>query len=173
MIVWGSAFIELWVGSKYLDAYRVLVILTISEILNLSQAPSSAVLFATGTHKSVSICFALEAGLNLLLTVMLVRYFGLVGGAFGVLIPVAVRCVIVQPTFVCRVLSIRYVEYGARVFRTLCIVFCSLIIPVFISVYSTRASYLMLAMLFGVSLCLYSLSVLYVEVGLRGKEIVK
>lgn len=118
LIAWGRAFIERWMGTEYLDAYPVLVLLVTARILAAAQLPSVGLLFGVAKHKFFAISNAVEALLNLVLSLVLVRYYGILGVALGTLLPMFVTKLLVQPWWVCRVAGLSLMKYAGLVVET-------------------------------------------------------
>ena len=159
LIFWGKHFIERWMGTDYLDAYPVLAILVLGFVLAIWQAPSFDFLFGTSKQKFVALINSIEGISNLILSLVLVRYLGLVGVALGTLIPMVVIKLLVQPIYVSRALSISYLEYMRRIVQTVTIACLSLALPTLISVKFGAPDYSVLFLIGLVSLIIYSLGV--------------
>jgi O-antigen/teichoic acid export membrane protein len=101
IIVYGKFFILEWVGASYMESFTVLVILTVSMTITMSQFLSISVLQSVNKHKFFAVTNWIEALSNLLITFLLVRPFGIVGVALGTAIPMVVVKMILQPYVVC------------------------------------------------------------------------
>lgn len=157
MIAWGKQFIARWMGVRYLDAYPVLVILILAYHLNLSQGPAMGLFYGTSRHKFFALLNSVEGAANLLLSLLLVRWYGMLGVALGTLIPMVVSKVIVQPVYVCRVAGIDYYEYVRKMGRTFAVVAGSLVIPIVLSAKFAVPDYKILFSIGLLSLILYVL----------------
>jgi O-antigen/teichoic acid export membrane protein len=155
LIVWGKFFIERWMGPEYLDAYPCLVILVVCCTTDFWQSPSVAILFGISKHKFYAIANGAEAAANLALSLLLVRWYGIIGVALGTMIPMLVIRLLIQPIYVCRVTNIPFREYFLEMGRTLSIVCVSLIIPGALGYLYGAADYKRLLMLGVVSGILY------------------
>ena len=103
----GASFIGLWMGPQYAAlSGRVLQILalTLWPIAGY-QVAAAAILGVAKQRRLIPIFFA-EAGLNIALSVVLVRSMGVVGAAIGTLIPRLIMSVVVGPWFVRRELGL-------------------------------------------------------------------
>lgn len=163
LIAWGKPFIERWMGPEYLDAYPVLVVLTLGGIFALWQSPSVSLLYATSKHKYYALFNTVEGVINLILSILLVNKYGIFGVALGTFIPMAIIKLILQPIYVCRVSSINYKEYVFKILHTIIIVCLSLIIPLFITNYYVEANYFNLIIICIVSFLIYSGIILLYE----------
>jgi O-antigen/teichoic acid export membrane protein len=159
LIFWGRPFIERWMGPDYLDAYPCLVTLVIGCTVGLWQAASQAILFGTSKHKFYAIANAAEATANLALSLLLVRWYGIVGVAVGTMIPMLVINLFVQPVYVCRLTGMPFQEYLNEVARTLRTVFLSLVIPGAVSIIFGAADYGRLSLVGLSSAIAYSLGI--------------
>jgi O-antigen/teichoic acid export membrane protein len=107
LIILGKSIIEVWVGARYIaDSYPVLVILTIPFTLMLAQATSGRILFGIGKHKKLAMVTLAEGLANVILSILLVRPYGIVGDALGTAIPLTCTFVIFMPVHVCRRLGV-------------------------------------------------------------------
>ena len=106
-IVFGHAFIELWMGPAYLDAYTLLVILIIPTTFFVAQYPGYALIYGLGAVGSLAKASIVEAVANFVLSIILVRSIGVVGVALGTAIPltayaifiVLVSCKLINASF--------------------------------------------------------------------------
>jgi O-antigen/teichoic acid export membrane protein len=115
IVIVGKALILRWMGSSYVDAYPVLVILTIAIMAELIQKPSNNVLFAIAKHRFYGITNIVEGILNLALSVLLIREFGIIGVAFGTMIPLLIFKLIVLPVYTCRCIALSPKDYYRNV----------------------------------------------------------
>lgn len=107
VIVLGPSIIEVWVGAKYIaPSYPVLVILTIATTLMYAQSASTRVLVGIGSHGTWATVTVLEGIANVILSMLLVRPFGIVGDAWGTTIPLLCTMLFFMPRHVCRRLGV-------------------------------------------------------------------
>jgi O-antigen/teichoic acid export membrane protein len=112
LLILGKSIIEVWVGKKYIaTSYPVLVILIIPATLMWAQAASGRVLFGISKHKSWAFVTLAEGIANLVLSIILVRPYGIVGDAYGTAIPLAVTMIFFMPGHLCKQLGIRVRTY--------------------------------------------------------------
>lgn len=111
IIIFGKPFIQRWVGTRYLDAYPVLLVLVIPVTLALMQNPSIQLLYGISKHKFFTISNSIEGIANLVLSVILVRKYGLIGVALGTAIPMIIIKLFVQPVYTCRIIKLDIREY--------------------------------------------------------------
>jgi O-antigen/teichoic acid export membrane protein len=108
LIILGKPIIEAWVGSKYVaQSYPVLVILIIPFTLMLAQSASGRILFGTSQHKTFAIITLIEGAANLILSLLLVRPYGIIGDALGTAIPLSCTMLVFMPRHICRTLGIQ------------------------------------------------------------------
>ena len=172
-IAWGKPFIERWMGPDYLDAYPPLCILVLGCAFALWQVPSVYLMFATSKHKFFALVNPIEGICNVLLSILLVRHYGLIGVALGTFIPMAVVKLAIQPVYFCRVTSIKYSEYMYRMSKTLAVACLSLVIPILISLRYASPNYLTLFTLGFISSCIYALTIWLIEFSPKEKQIIQ
>jgi O-antigen/teichoic acid export membrane protein len=112
LVILGKPIIEVWVGTKYLPSYSILILLVIPKTLYLAQAASTKVLLGMGRHRLLALVFLLEGGVKVGLSVLLLRYFGMLESRWARLF----RWFVLACSF-CRGMSARYwtVPLGAYV----------------------------------------------------------
>lgn len=117
LIILGKPIIELWMGKKYVaTSYPVLVIMITSCTLMYAQSASGRILFGMGKHGTWAIVTLIEGVCNLILSILLVRPYGIVGDAFGTAIPLTCTMLFFMPGHLCRRLGIRLTTYVREAF---------------------------------------------------------
>ena len=114
-ILLGKQFITLWMGKEYSVSWTYLVILTIPQIIGMSQYVSALVLAGMARHKVLAYLVLAEGLLNLILSIILVRRIGLVGVAWGTVIP-DVICSLIIPWYTLGIVGMNPREYLSRGF---------------------------------------------------------
>jgi O-antigen/teichoic acid export membrane protein len=87
LLVFGESFLVAWVGEQYRHSAQVLTILAVPTLLALPQVAGAHLLFGVDRHRGVVRLTLLNAALNLVLSLLWVRPFGLVGVAMGTAVP--------------------------------------------------------------------------------------
>jgi O-antigen/teichoic acid export membrane protein len=112
LIILGKSIIEVWVGVKYVaPSYPVLVIMIVSTTFLWAQAASPRILFGIGKHGTWAIVSLVEGISNVILSVILVRPYGIIGDAFGTAIPLVCSMIFFMPGHLCRRLGVRMRTY--------------------------------------------------------------
>ncbi|MCD6378932.1 oligosaccharide flippase family protein [bacterium] len=112
LLIYGKAFIIRWMGPGYTDSFRVLTILLIGLLFNTIQISSKSILFSISKHKMYAITVIIEGLANLLLSIILVRKFGILGVAMGTAIPALITNLFVIPAYTNRVINIKLSKYA-------------------------------------------------------------
>lgn len=133
LVAWGKPFIERWVGPEYLDAYPSLVALTLGIIVACWQTPSVGLLYGISKHRFYAAANLLEGLANLVLSLALVRPYGIFGVALGTCIPMFISKLFAQPYYVCRVASIPFGEYFGQLLRAVLVALVSLVVPMLLT----------------------------------------
>ena len=115
----GEELVSLWIGPKYASkAYPLLVILTFGIIAYVSQFTASRVLQGLAKHRVTSYAAICEAIANLVLSIALVREYGMVGVAIGTMIPMLCINIMVIPWYTCRVVGLSPILYVKEAYLT-------------------------------------------------------
>lgn len=116
-IVLGSTFISLWMGPEYAGpSGQVLALLAIGHLLGLPYYTISGALYGLGRHKVVAQCRIFEGVVNLVLSVLLIHRWGILGVAFGTVIPHVIVVVGVLPRVLARWVPISLRDYYASTY---------------------------------------------------------
>ncbi len=108
LILRGHTFIGLWMGPSY--AYRagnILVILAVPLLFAYANRTAVSIAFGVEKHKKAAIWAIAEGVANLVLSVVLVHWFGIYGVALGTLIPSLFVQLLVWPRYVYELVGIR------------------------------------------------------------------
>jgi O-antigen/teichoic acid export membrane protein len=117
LTVLGKSVIEAWVGAKYVaTSYPVLLILLYPTTLMLAQSASGRTLWGMAKHRTWAWVVLVEGTANLILSVVLVRPYGILGDAIGTAIPLACSMIFFLPIHLCRLLGIKLRTYLYRAF---------------------------------------------------------
>ena len=112
LIILGKSVIQIWVGARYVDAcYPILLILLLSTTLMLVQAASPRVLFGMNKHRTWAVVTLTEGVVNVVLSIALVRPYGIIGDALGTALPLAATTILFLPGHLCRQLKIKMWTY--------------------------------------------------------------
>ena len=108
VLMLGKSLIECWVGKKYIEtSYPVLVIMILCSSLWFAQGASGRILFGRSKHGTWAVVTLMEGVANLILSVYLVRIYGIVGDALGTAIPMTCSTLFFMPRHLCRHLGLR------------------------------------------------------------------
>lgn len=117
LTILGKSVIESWVGVKYVaTSYRILLVLLYPTTLMLAQSASGRTLWGLAKHKVLAWVTLTEGVANLVLSVILVRRYGILGDAIGTAIPLACTQIFFLPAHLCHLLGVRLTTYLYRAF---------------------------------------------------------
>lgn len=102
----ADRLVPAWVGSGYEPSVLVLQLLVYVVVLRAWMGMPGTVLKGTGGHRFLAATSAVCAVANILLTVLLVKPFGLIGVALGTVIPVSIMATAVVFPAACRTLHL-------------------------------------------------------------------
>jgi O-antigen/teichoic acid export membrane protein len=173
LIVLGKSVIEAWVGAEYVDkSYPVLLILLVSTTLMLSQAASPRVLFGMSKHRTWAMVALTEGVVNIVLSMLLVRPYGIVGDAIGTAAPLAATTLCFLPWHLCRQLQIRMSMYLREAYL-LPLIVCAPVVIVLLLMkqWFVPHDYVQLAAHLAVAGAVYGLSLLWAFASKRAMKI--
>lgn len=114
MLMYGGAFLQRWVGTRFAFLEPVMQVLVIGTIFAAAQMPTVQFLFGTSRHKAYATNNVIHGILVLGLTLVLVQSHGLMGVAIGATVPTVIMKFFVIPIPACRALGIPLGRYYAR-----------------------------------------------------------
>lgn len=91
----GEKFIVLWLGEEYAAAFPVLLILGYSTLLPTALIPGEEICKTYNRHGPLTLMYLIIALLNVVLTILMVRYWGIMGAASSTAIGLIVGNVII------------------------------------------------------------------------------
>lgn len=90
VLSFGGLFIETWMGPGLPESHVVLVILALAQVVGQPLIILRQTLMAVGNVRVPAYLDLLQAGINLALSIVFVRIWGIVGVAWGTLLPLVV-----------------------------------------------------------------------------------
>jgi O-antigen/teichoic acid export membrane protein len=106
LVAFGDRLVLLWMGTGFSDSLPALYVLAAAGVVLVAAGPLGNLLLARGRHRVVAFSCLGEAILNVLLSIWLVRTYGIIGAAAGTAISVTISNVLVQMPAACRLLGI-------------------------------------------------------------------
>jgi O-antigen/teichoic acid export membrane protein len=108
LLIVGKSVIEVWVGAKYVPVgYVVLAWFAVGDCTEVAQSASPKILFGMARHRTMGLVRLAEGAVNLVLSIVLLRYYGVVGVAMGTVLPQLCTNLVFMPRHLCRALGMR------------------------------------------------------------------
>jgi len=115
LILYGREFINLWMGVEYgVISYPVLVILVISQFIELPQQICLAVLLGLSKHKYMSYVSLTTGIVNVIFSIALVGRYGIIGVAVGTIVPQIFIYGIFMFIYTNKCVSLSLIDYFVR-----------------------------------------------------------
>jgi O-antigen/teichoic acid export membrane protein len=112
----GRHFIALWMGGAYASSAAILLVLTIPQFGAMSQYASTLVLAGMAKHRVLAYLALAEGLANLGLSIVLARKIGLMGVAWGTVIPDLICMSLIVPLYTSRILKVDVGTYLRRAY---------------------------------------------------------
>lgn len=106
LFVLGKYFIIVWMGPSYAASYHILFILVIPTTMSLMQIPAIELLYGVSKHKYFVGLSIVEGVIVLVLSIFLVRQYGIFGIAYSMAVPMFLKFAVL-PLFVHGQLGVR------------------------------------------------------------------
>ena len=115
VIAFADPLIGRWMGPGFDGSIAPLYVLAIAGIVLVGQGPLGNVLLGTGRHRLVAFVSIGEAVANLILSLVLVRRFGILGVAIGTAVPVVLANLAILLPAACRQIDLSLAAFGRAV----------------------------------------------------------
>lgn len=116
-ILFGQAFVNIWAGSNYKDAYEIACILMIPLIIPLIQNIGLSILQAKNLYKYRTIIFFFIAIINILLSILLSKHYGAIGAAMGTSIALILGQIIILNIYYHKKVGINMIEFWKNIIK--------------------------------------------------------
>jgi O-antigen/teichoic acid export membrane protein len=111
-ILRGDSFISLWMGPAYGKlAGQILTLLSFSLWGMVGHQVCTTVMIGLAKQKGMLRIFAFEAAVSIALSIVLIRELGVLGGAWGIMIPRLIASLALDVAYARKVIQISVVEY--------------------------------------------------------------
>ena len=118
--VFGQRFMQLWAGEGYEEAFFVALILILGYTVDLIQNVGIEIQRAKGYQKYRSLINAIAAVLNLGISIVLIRQWGVIGAAVGTAVMWLLSCGLVMNLFYARVVGLNVKRFWIEIGRMAC-----------------------------------------------------
>jgi O-antigen/teichoic acid export membrane protein len=105
VLLFGGPFIILWVGEDFRPAIKILQVLIIAGAICFPQSIANSVLFGISRHKIAFYILLAEAMTKIILSLILLKYYGIFGVALGTAIPQVIIYSFIYPSVFYRVMN--------------------------------------------------------------------
>lgn len=100
-----------WTGTQFAAAAVLVQILVMVVLVRVGSWTANTLLLGTGKHRAVAISNFITAAINIGLSILLIRRFGLPGVAIATLIPVTARALLIVIPMACAQVGISLVQF--------------------------------------------------------------
>jgi O-antigen/teichoic acid export membrane protein len=108
----GHSFIGLWMGPHYADlSGQILAVLAVTVFFAGANHTVGATILGLGKHKALVPIQVAEGLCNLFLSILWVRHYGILGVAWGTVIPNLFPSLLAYPFYMRRVLGVPVLQY--------------------------------------------------------------
>jgi O-antigen/teichoic acid export membrane protein len=107
--VLAPTILTLWIGPSYAVYWPVVLLISASSVVALSQWPSGSMLQGMARHNILAVTSILNGVLNLGLSLILVKHVGITGVALGTLIPAVLEGMVIIP-YAMRLLGVSWLR---------------------------------------------------------------
>ncbi len=113
----GKSFIHFWVGDGYIEAYKIALLVIIPSMIAAVYDAGLYIMWAKNKHKIKSIVSLVISGLNILITIVLVRVMGIIGAAIGTAFAYTVGYIFFNTVYFHRVLHLNMAKFATSTIK--------------------------------------------------------
>ncbi len=106
VVILGQQILSAWVGAEYGKYAYLILILTVSGVIDTSQWPAGALLQGMVRHQPLAVIAISSGIINLGLSILLVQHLGVTGVALGTLIPTTIANLVFVAPYAMRTLGV-------------------------------------------------------------------
>lgn len=117
----GKIFLLLWLGDGFQESYVIFLVLMVARIGMMSNESMIEATVGMGHNKFIGTLSAVEALINLILSIILVQKIGLLGIALGTVIPLIISRSFIIPTYCCKLVNLKVSDYISQVVWPTCV----------------------------------------------------
>ena len=107
VVVLARPFLTLWLGPDFAFITPVVYVLTLANLIDVSLWPIASVAQGMARHRSLALASLSSAFVNLVLSLWLVNYLGVIGVALGTLLPIVFEAICFVIPFGLRMVGVR------------------------------------------------------------------
>ncbi len=115
-IALAGPLLALWVGPQYAQYAPIVVIVTLANVAEFSHWTGGSVLLGLARHHTLAIAASCAAIASLVLSLLLVRPYGLIGVSFGTMLPAVGLSVGFMWPYMVRTIGVKWREVVKHVF---------------------------------------------------------
>lgn len=109
--IYADSFFHLWLGEEFAQSAQILKILIFPAALFLPQSIANSIMFGLERHKYLLYLVVFEGAANLVLSLFLIKSYGLNGVAYGTIIPQLIIYLPIVPLLIRSILHIKLSEF--------------------------------------------------------------
>ena len=166
--VFGKTFIHLWAGSDYTESYYIALMLFCVLVVPYIQNLGVEIQRAKNKHRVRSVVYLIMAGVNVLVSIPLIKAYGAIGAAVGTTISIFLCNVVFMNIYYSRYIGLNIGLFWKKILRVVPSVFPPLAFGVLYNVIVKEERWSALVIGIGLYTAIYGLSLYFL--GLDASE---
>ncbi|MGL5903281.1 MAG: lipopolysaccharide biosynthesis protein [Cetobacterium sp.] len=167
-ILFGKDFITLWVGESYIEAYKIALWIMIPLTVPLIQSTGIAIMQARNMHQFRSLIYFIIAIINLLMSILFVKKYGVIGCAIATGISFILGQIIIMNIYYKVRIGLDMIKFWKNILKMSIPLLISMILGTLLNVYLVKISYSNLFLKVSIYTIIYA--VLLLNLGLNSYE---
>ncbi|MGL5797563.1 MAG: lipopolysaccharide biosynthesis protein, partial [Cetobacterium sp.] len=140
-ILFGKDFITLWVGESYIEAYKIALWIMIPLTVPLIQSTGIAIMQARNMHQFRSLIYFIIAIMNLLMSILFVKKYGVIGCAIATGISFILGQIIIMNIYYKVRIGLDMIKFWKNILLMSIPLLISMILGTLLNVYLVKISY--------------------------------
>ncbi|MGL5971689.1 MAG: lipopolysaccharide biosynthesis protein, partial [Cetobacterium sp.] len=172
-ILFGKDFIVLWVGESYIEAYKIALWIMIPLTVPLIQSTGIAIMQARNMHQFRSMVYFIIAIMNLVMSVLFVKEYGVIGCAIATGISFVLGQIIIMNIYYKVRIGLDMIKFWKNIIKMSIPLLISMMLGTLLNIYLVKISYFNLFLKASIYTAVYTILLLIIGLNSYEKSLVK
>ncbi|MGL5797275.1 MAG: lipopolysaccharide biosynthesis protein, partial [Cetobacterium sp.] len=172
-ILFGKDFIVLWVGESYIEAYKIALWIMIPLTVPLIQSTGIAIMQARNMHQFRSMVYFIIAIMNLVMSVLFVKEYGVIGCAIATGISFVLGQIIIMNIYYKVRIGLDMIKFWKNIIKMSIPLLISMVLGTLLNIYLVKISYFNLFLKASIYTVVYTILLLIIGLNSYEKSLIK
>ncbi|MGL4905124.1 MAG: lipopolysaccharide biosynthesis protein [Cetobacterium sp.] len=172
-ILFGKDFIVLWVGESYIEAYKIALWIMIPLTVPLIQSTGIAIMQARNMHQFRSMVYFIIAIMNLVMSVLFVKEYGVIGCAIATGISFVLGQIIIMNIYYKVRIGLDMIKFWKNIIKMSIPLLISMVLGTLLNIYLVKISYFNLFLKASIYTVVYTILLIIIGLNSYEKSLIK